>query len=84
MSTPGSKSAGNLKTAANKRAGKRELICTIKNGELTVDTVGFVGTACADDVVNRELKALGKVKQLTRKKTDKRPVHDTSVVDVSV
>ena len=74
---------GTGKTTAAKR-GKRELLCTIKNGQLIVDSIGFVGTECAEDAVNRELKALGKVKELKRKKTDTRPVHDTSVIDVGI
>ena len=78
------KVAGNAKTAAAKRAGKRELICTIKNGQLIVDSIGFVGTECAEDAVNRELKALGNIKELKRKKTEGRPVHDTSVIDVGI
>lgn len=62
-----------------------KLVITIKDGEIHVDSVGFVGNECAEDAITKELKVRGRLKGLTKKRDTKtRPVRDTSVVDVNI
>lgn len=67
-----------------KRDGKKRLLITIKGGQMSIDSHGFVGMECAEDSLTKELKALGTVTEFKRKKTDTRPVHDSSVIDVGI
>lgn len=61
-----------------------QLVITIKDGEIHVDSIGFVGNECAEDAITKEIKARGRLKGLTKKRGQKqRPVRDTSVVDVN-
>jgi heat shock protein HslJ len=61
---------------------RQRLIVTIKDGQMDVDSQGFVGMECADDALNRELKSLGKLQGGIKQKGDRRPVHDVGVIDV--
>jgi len=62
-----------------------QLVITIKDGEIHVDSVGFVGNECAEEAIAKELKLRGNLKSMTKKRGQKtRPVRDTSVVDVNI
>lgn len=62
-----------------------KLIITIKDGEIHVDSVGFVGDECADEAITKELRRRGRLIEHKRKRdVKKRPVRDTSVVDVNL
>ena len=55
---------------------------TIQDGQMKVDSQGFVGMECADDALNRELRALGNLQGAVKRKPDTRPVEDVNVVNV--
>lgn len=62
---------------------KREIIVTIKDGQINVDQVGFVGTECVKDALFRTIKKMGRLIKLERKKGGReRPVHDNSIIDM--
>lgn len=62
-----------------------KLVITIKDGQIHVDSVGFVGDECAEEAITKELKRRGRLVEMTKKRdTKRRPVRDTSVVDVNL
>ena len=72
------------KSTSTRKRERKGLTITIKDGQMSIDSIGFVGTECAEDTMSRALKAIGNVTDFKRKKTDARPVHDTNVIDVGI
>jgi hypothetical protein len=62
-----------------------KLVIKIKDGQILVDSIGFVGDECADEAITKELRRRGRLIEHERKRdVKKRPVRDTSVVDVNI